>query len=170
MGNGILFAPARNQGWFFGQESPGQRGGQEQGETPTQGIFQAKQDRPALRVVSVRSKGRGRRGGFLRHVPRVVGRAVSALLIFLIKLYKHGVSPMFPSSCRFQPSCSEYAVSAINKHGPIRGLGLSAWRLLRCGPWSEGGYDPVPESGGGPGNPPNHGFNQEKVTRNEETA
>ncbi|MGC8894595.1 MAG: membrane protein insertion efficiency factor YidD [candidate division WOR-3 bacterium] len=78
-------------------------------------------------------------------MPRVAERALSAFLIFLIKLYKHGVSPLFPSACRFQPSCSQYAITALEKHGPIIGLALSAWRLLRCGPWSDGGYDPVPE-------------------------
>ncbi len=150
MGNGILFGPTRNQGRVFGQESPGQRGGPEQGETQAQGVFQAEQGTNAAGVVSVYGKDRGRGWGFLRDVPRIAGRAVTALLIFLIKLYKHGVSPLLPSSCRFHPTCSEYAILALQRRGPIIGLGLSAWRLLRCGPWSEGGYDPVPEPGGKP--------------------
>jgi putative membrane protein insertion efficiency factor len=78
-------------------------------------------------------------------VPRATGRAVSALLIALIRLYKIFISPIIPSSCRFHPSCSDYAIAALEKHGLLKGFALSAWRILRCGPWSHGGYDPVPE-------------------------
>jgi putative membrane protein insertion efficiency factor len=49
-----------------------------------------------------------------------------------------------PRVCRYEPTCSRYAEEAIRRHGVIRGLGLAAWRLLRCNPWSRGGYDPVP--------------------------
>jgi putative membrane protein insertion efficiency factor len=49
-----------------------------------------------------------------------------------------------PRSCRYEPSCSHYAEQAVRRHGVIRGLWLAAWRLLRCNPWSRGGYDPVP--------------------------
>ncbi|MEO0250045.1 MAG: membrane protein insertion efficiency factor YidD [candidate division WOR-3 bacterium] len=119
-------------------------------------------------MVSLRGKGRSRGGGFLRDVPRIAERAVSALIIFLIRLYKHGVSPLLPSSCRFHPSCSEYAILALQKHGLLRGLGLSAWRLLRCGPWSEGGYDPVPEPHKKSLAAPKFVFNQQRGTNNEE--
>ncbi|HOX28020.1 MAG TPA: membrane protein insertion efficiency factor YidD [bacterium] len=61
-----------------------------------------------------------------------------------IKLYKRYVSPLLPPACRFQPTCSEYAAEAIQKHGIIRGGALAMWRLLRCNPFSKGGYDPVP--------------------------
>jgi len=52
-----------------------------------------------------------------------------------------------PRTCRYEPSCSRYAEQAIRRHGVIRGLGLATWRLLRCNPWSRGGYDPVPGDG-----------------------
>jgi putative membrane protein insertion efficiency factor len=57
--------------------------------------------------------------------------------------YKRYVSPLLPPACRFVPSCSEYAMSAVEKHGAIKGLCLAVWRLLRCHPLSRGGYDPV---------------------------
>jgi len=62
----------------------------------------------------------------------------------LIRLYQRLVSPLFPPRCRFYPSCSEYALQALARHGLVRGLGLAAMRLLRCHPWAEGGVDPVP--------------------------
>lgn len=52
--------------------------------------------------------------------------------------------PYTPPSCRFQPTCSEYARQAILKHGPFKGLALAVWRILRCNPWGGSGYDPVP--------------------------
>lgn len=62
----------------------------------------------------------------------------------LLRFYKIVLSPFLPSACRFQPTCSVYAYEAIEKHGVIKGSWLGAKRLGRCGPWSEGGYDPVP--------------------------
>jgi len=64
--------------------------------------------------------------------------------IWLIHLYQKYISPGLPPSCRFTPTCSEYAVEAIRKHGAIRGMFLSVWRILRCNPFCKGGYDPVP--------------------------
>lgn len=64
-------------------------------------------------------------------------------VIRLIKGYKRFVSPLFPPSCRFYPSCSLYAVEAIEKHGVIKGGMMAAWRILRCHPYSKGGFDPV---------------------------
>jgi putative membrane protein insertion efficiency factor len=64
--------------------------------------------------------------------------------IFLIRLYQRFISPMLGARCRFYPSCSEYAVQALQKHGLFKGGALAAWRLLRCGPWSDGGFDYVP--------------------------
>jgi putative membrane protein insertion efficiency factor len=49
-----------------------------------------------------------------------------------------------PRVCKYEPTCSHYAEQAVRRHGVVRGLGLAAWRLLRCNPWSDGGYDPVP--------------------------
>lgn len=57
--------------------------------------------------------------------------------------YKRFLSPWLPPACRFVPTCSEYAMSAVEKHGAFKGLCLAAWRLLRCHPLSRGGYDPV---------------------------
>jgi hypothetical protein len=62
----------------------------------------------------------------------------------LIKLYQNTVSRVLPDVCRFQPTCSHYAVEAIKKHGLARGSWLAAKRITRCNPFSEGGYDPVP--------------------------
>ena len=60
-----------------------------------------------------------------------------------IKLYQKTVSPLTGQRCKYHPSCSEYAVQAIQKFGILRGLVLAGWRLLRCNPWSRGGFDPV---------------------------
>ena len=55
------------------------------------------------------------------------------------------ISPLFPDSCRFYPSCSQYAIEAIGKFGAIKGMALAMYRILRCNPFCRGGYDPVPE-------------------------
>ncbi|MBP7583777.1 MAG: membrane protein insertion efficiency factor YidD [Spirochaetes bacterium] len=62
----------------------------------------------------------------------------------MIRLYKAALSPLLPPSCRFFPTCSEYAVEALKKHGLFFGVYLSARRILRCNPFCRGGYDPVP--------------------------
>jgi hypothetical protein len=66
------------------------------------------------------------------------------ILAFLITLYQKIVSPAFPPSCRFVPTCSQYAKEAILKHGALKGSYLAVRRLLRCHPFHAGGYDPVP--------------------------
>ncbi len=66
------------------------------------------------------------------------------LLIFLIKFYQHQVSPILPPTCKFQPSCSQYALEAIELHGVVRGTFLALLRILRCNPFAVGGFDPVP--------------------------
>ena len=63
--------------------------------------------------------------------------------LWVLRGYKRWISPLLPPACRFTPSCSEYAIEALTKHGLLAGLGLTAWRLLRCNPLSRGGYDPV---------------------------
>jgi uncharacterized protein len=63
----------------------------------------------------------------------------------LIRTYQFAISPLLPPSCRYLPSCSDYAVEAINRHGALTGLGLALRRLARCHPWGGSGYDPVPE-------------------------
>ncbi len=66
------------------------------------------------------------------------------LLILPIRFYRTFISPLFPPVCRFQPTCSQYAIEAIERFGPIRGSWLALRRLLRCHPLHPGGYDPVP--------------------------
>jgi putative membrane protein insertion efficiency factor len=66
------------------------------------------------------------------------------IFIFLIKLYKIFLSPFLPPACRFYPTCSEYALEAIKKHGALKGSYLAVRRILRCHPLCEGGFDPVP--------------------------
>jgi putative membrane protein insertion efficiency factor len=70
-----------------------------------------------------------------------VGRVVIRLLVFLLGIYKRRISPLLPRSCRFTPTCSEYARLAIVKHGPWRGGRLAAGRILRCQPFHPGGVD-----------------------------
>lgn len=66
------------------------------------------------------------------------------VLIVLIKGYQKIISPYLRPCCRFTPSCSRYALEAIEKHGAWKGTGLAIWRILRCNPFGKGGYDPVP--------------------------
>jgi len=68
---------------------------------------------------------------------------VRALLAAPIRFYQRFVSPALPRRCKYHPTCSEYAVQAVRAQGVLRGLVLAAWRILRCNPWSHGGYDPV---------------------------
>ncbi len=67
-----------------------------------------------------------------------------SILIGAIRLYQGTLSRLLPPVCRFYPSCSEYAAQAVQRHGALRGLQLATLRLLRCGPWHPGGFDPVP--------------------------
>jgi len=69
---------------------------------------------------------------------------VGRLLITQIRLYQRFISPWLGPTCRFSPSCSHYAVEAIEKYGVFRGTAYAVWRILRCHPFSRGGYDPVP--------------------------
>jgi len=66
------------------------------------------------------------------------------VLIALVRGYRRYVSPLLPPSCRFTPTCSEYAVEALQKYGAWKGGWLAVWRILRCNPFCKGGYDPVP--------------------------
>lgn len=65
------------------------------------------------------------------------------LAVAAVKLYQRAISPMLPDSCRFYPSCSQYTILAIEKHGVLRGVQMGAWRIMRCNPFSKGGFDPV---------------------------
>lgn len=74
----------------------------------------------------------------------LIGRSMQYLLIKAVQLYRLLISPWFPPTCRFHPSCSHYAITAIQIHGPLSGSWLAVKRLLRCHPWGGHGYDPVP--------------------------
>ncbi len=84
-------------------------------------------------------------------------RLARAAVLAPIVIYQRVISPAIPRRCKYEPTCSRYAVEAIREYGILRGLVLAGWRLLRCNPWSHGGYDPVeaqrvfridPEAGG----------------------
>ena len=81
---------------------------------------------------------------FWRELLSAIKRVVALPLIGLVRFYQLCISPLKPPSCRFTPTCSQYAIEALRKHGPIRGLYLTVRRLLRCHPWGGSGYDPVP--------------------------
>lgn len=74
--------------------------------------------------------------------------AISHAMVWLLSLpvhfYRLCISPMLPPSCRFTPTCSQYALEALRRHGPLRGSWLALKRILRCHPWGGSGYDPVP--------------------------
>jgi uncharacterized protein len=70
---------------------------------------------------------------------------VKAIVLAGLRFYKAAVSPMLPAACRYTPTCSEYAMEAVERYGALKGGWLAARRLLSCHPWSQGGYDPVPE-------------------------
>jgi putative membrane protein insertion efficiency factor len=90
--------------------------------------------RPAgLRVLCVR-----------RTVLRCVAGLPRQVVVLLLRLYRAVISPLYGPTCRFYPSCSEYALIAVDRHGVVRGGWLAARRLLRCHPWNPGGVDPVP--------------------------
>jgi len=72
------------------------------------------------------------------------GYIMRRLLIGLLRGYQYLISPLLGNHCRFYPTCSHYAIEAIETHGAVRGTGLALGRLLRCHPWHAGGYDPVP--------------------------
>jgi len=80
----------------------------------------------------------------MKQLIKSLSKAIVWLLILPIRFYQLAISPLLGPSCRFTPTCSEYARQALIKHGPIKGLGLAIWRILRCNPWGGSGYDPVP--------------------------
>lgn len=79
-----------------------------------------------------------------RSTPSIGVRAV----VYLIELYRHTISPLRLPTCRFTPTCSQYAVEALSEFGLFRGGWLAVVRLLKCGPWHKGGWDPIPERRG----------------------
>lgn len=81
----------------------------------------------------------------LNKILQGIRKAASWPFVMLIRFYQVCISPLKPASCRFSPTCSQYGLQAFRKHGPIKGLILTTWRILRCNPWGGSGYDPVPE-------------------------
>ena len=71
-------------------------------------------------------------------------KVIAKFLILLIRIYQYTISPYFPASCRYTPTCSSYGVDAIKKHGPFKGGWLTLKRFLSCNPWGGSGFDPVP--------------------------
>ncbi|HAT62389.1 MAG TPA: membrane protein insertion efficiency factor YidD [Prevotella sp.] len=80
----------------------------------------------------------------IRLVIHYISRGITGLLLLPILFYQKFITPYTPASCRFTPTCSEYARQALLKYGPVKGLALAVWRILRCNPWGGSGYDPVP--------------------------
>jgi putative membrane protein insertion efficiency factor len=81
----------------------------------------------------------------IRAFYKLTNSLVSRIIILLITAYRTLISPILPQSCRFYPSCSLYAIQALKKHGFIKGVYLAVRRIIRCNPFHEGGYDPVPD-------------------------
>lgn len=75
---------------------------------------------------------------------KYIRRLFVYLLLLPIKFYQYCISPLLPPSCRYVPTCSQYALEAIQKHGPLKGVWLAIKRIARCHPWGGSGYDPVP--------------------------
>jgi hypothetical protein len=78
-----------------------------------------------------------------------LARLPQRLLILLVQAYRLLLKPWLGNACRFEPTCSAYALEALQRHGAARGALLGGWRLMRCHPWCAGGLDPVPEAGSG---------------------
>ena len=80
----------------------------------------------------------------LSRLPQTFKRILTLPLIGLVRFYQVCISPLKPATCRFTPTCSQYALQALQKYGPIKGSWLALKRILRCHPWGGSGYDPVP--------------------------
>ena len=72
-------------------------------------------------------------------------KPIALLIVGLIRGYQYFISPLLPPSCRFEPTCSHYAMTALKRHGVVLGMVLATWRILRCNPYCSGGIDEVPE-------------------------
>lgn len=83
----------------------------------------------------------------IEKILHVIGLPFVWLLVGIIKVYQWVISPLLGPRCKFHPSCSQYAVDSLRHHGPIKGCLLSGYRLCRCHPWQEGGFDPTPPKG-----------------------
>ncbi|HEY4162663.1 MAG TPA: membrane protein insertion efficiency factor YidD [Dongiaceae bacterium] len=77
-------------------------------------------------------------------MPDAMFNTLSGIAVAPIRAYQWLISPLLPASCRYQPTCSAYAIEALQRHGPLNGLMIAVKRLMRCHPWGGSGYDPVP--------------------------
>lgn len=82
----------------------------------------------------------------VQFISGIVSRAIARIFILLVRGYRLFLSALFPPSCRYYPTCSAYTIEALQKHGLVKGGYLSARRIVSCHPYSDGGYDPVPDS------------------------
>lgn len=92
----------------------------------------------------MKSSSKQQRGRPLGRIADALSRITSALLVFLVRFYQFAISPLLIGNCRFVPTCSQYFIEAVRRHGPIRGTSLGLRRVLRCHPFGKGGIDPVP--------------------------
>jgi len=79
-----------------------------------------------------------------RSIFRGIGRGIAWVFILLVRFYQLAISPLFPGTCRYTPTCSKYCIDALKKYGPLKGLYLGVKRVISCNPWGGQGYDPVP--------------------------
>lgn len=80
----------------------------------------------------------------IKKICHFIGSLPKDITLALIRFYRKFISPVFPPTCRYVPTCSEYAIIAVQRYGFLKGSFLSIKRILRCNPWHKGGYDPVP--------------------------
>jgi len=76
----------------------------------------------------------------------LIKKVISGIFVVIVRFYQIFISPLFPQTCRFYPTCSHYTIEALKKHGPVKGIYLGGKRILKCNPFHPGGVDPVPES------------------------
>jgi len=94
----------------------------------------------------------------MNHIMARILKAPVLLLKGLVYGYRYLISPVLPQSCRFEPTCSVYALEALGQHGALKGLGLTLRRLAKCHPWGSSGYDPVPNCGHDHSSADDHAF------------
>lgn len=93
----------------------------------------------------------------------MIRRALTYILVGMVRFYQLAISPLFPPSCRHVPTCSNYTIEALKIHGPLRGTWLGIKRIVKCHPWGTSGYDPVP-----PKKSENHPHSTEQKIQNKE--
>jgi len=97
---------------------------------------------PLLDVTAITAKADVHPFRAMRNVFELVLRLPSLLLVGMVRLYQWTLSPLLGRYCRFEPTCSQYFIESVQKYGAIRGALRGIWRIIRCNPWTPGGYDP----------------------------